>query len=749
MSARHLLPAALLAAAASLAAEPTPGARLETQLERIFSKKEYEPRTFGPAHWIAGGAAYTTVEPSTAPPGAQDVVRYETGTGKRRVVVPASLLVPGAGRPPLGIEEYTWSKDENRLLVFTNARKVWRRKTRGDYWVLDLKTRRLRKLGGDAPEASLMFAKLSPDGLRAAYVRGGDLYVEDVDTGLLVRLTQDGSETVVNGTSDWVYEEEFDLRDGFRWSADGRDIAFWRFDSSGVGLVPLVNNTDATYPTVTWLRYPKAGTPNSKVQVGVVAAAGGAPRFIDIPGGPDHYLPRMEWTVGAPGELVIQRLDRPQNTIEVWTADARTGAARKLHGEDDAAWIDVVDDWRFIAGGRDLLWSSERDGWRRLWAVPREAAPPRLLTPGAVDVMSVVGLDTSGAAYVVAAPEDATSRYLYRSRLDGYSALERVTPAGQPGTHAYVLAPDGRHAFHTWSTLDRPPVTSLVKLPSHQVVRVLEPNRAVTAALAPHLGSVEIFQVDVGDGARLDGWMLKPPGFDPAKRYPLLLHVYGDPGGVAAVNGWRGARGLFHHALAEAGYVVACVDNRGTPAPRGREWRKLAYRQVGILAARDQAAAVRRLLADRSYLDPERVGVWGWSGGGAATLHLMFRSPDLFKVGLAVAPLVDLTLYDTVYQERYTGLPQENPDAYRDGSALHVAEGLTGKLLLVHGTGDDNVHIQGTERLLNRLVELGKSFDFMEYPNRSHSISEGEGTSLHVHALLARYLTTHLPAGPR
>jgi dipeptidyl-peptidase 4 len=605
-----------------------------------------------------------------------------------------------------------------------------------------------------------------------AYVHANNLYVQNLSDWLITRLTSDGSGTIVNGTSDWVYEEEFDLRDAYRWSPDGRAIAFWRFDTQGVGQFNLINDTDTLYPVITQIPYPKAGTINSAVKIGVVdvpAPSSGAvapARFLAIPGDPrDNYLPRMEW-VGATGELgargqelIVQQLDRLQNTNDVWLGDARTGAVKKMFHDEDKAWVDVVDTWPWLPGGKELLWLSERDGWRHAWALPHDGGEPRLLTPGDFDVAEIAGVGEKGGwLYFTASPDDATRLYLFRAPLRGGSAAssagrsvpERVTPANLPGKHVYDVAPDGDFAFHTFSTFDRPPVTELVRLPSHDALRVLEDNKAVAAAAAPWTQpAAEFFRVDVGDGVTLDGWMLRPPNFDASKKWPLLMFVYGEPAGTEVVDSWRGERGLFHRALANAGYVVACVDNRGTPAPKGRAWRKIIYGRVGVLASKEQAAAVRRLLAQRSSLDPDRVASWGWSGGGSMTLNLLFRSPELYRVGMSVAPVPDQTLYDTVYQERYMGLPQDNADGYREGSPINFAEGLRGNLLLVHGSGDDNVHFQGSERLISRLVALGKPFDFMEYPNRSHAIEEGEGTSLHIHSLLARYLLEHLPAGPR
>jgi len=723
---------------------------LQARLTRIFATKELKAKTFGPARWLEGGAAYTTVEASPTVAGGKDLVRYDSATGQRRVLVSAAALVTAPGQKPLAIDDYAWSKDNQRLLIFTNTRKVWRRNTRGDYWLLELASGKLRKLGGGRPESSLMFAKLSPDGTRVAWVHESDLYVEALADGAVTRLTTDGSATIVNGTSDWVYEEEFEVRDGFRWSPDGRSIAFWWFDSSEVGRFPLLNNTDTTYPVVTWIAYPKAGTTNSAVRVGIVDAIGGAVRFVQVPGDPrDTYLPRMEWVEGS-GELMLQQMNRLQNRNDVWLADPKTGKTRRLLADQDDAWLDVVDAWRWLPGGKELLWVSERDGWRHAWAAPRDGGALRLLTPGSFDLIDVEGVSHDGFLYFGASPDDATRRYLYRVSLDGRTPPARVTPPALVGNHSYDVAPDGRYAFHTWSTADRPPTTDLVRLPSHQVVRMLEDNQALANAIAPSVASpMELFKVDIGDGVRLDGFLLKPRGFDPSKKYPLLMYVYGEPAGAQVVDAWRGDRHLFHRALADAGYVVACVDNRGTPAPRGRAWRKVVYGSVGVLATKEQTAAVRRMLAERPYLDPERVASWGWSGGGSMTLNLLFRSPDLYRVGLSVAPVPDQRLYDTIYQERYMGLPQGNPDGYRAGSPISFAEGLKGRLLIVHGSGDDNVHFQGTERLVNRLVELGKSFDFMEYPNRSHAIPEGEGTSLHIHSLLARYLLEHLPPGPQ
>ena len=725
---------------------------VKDMLRRIYASGEFAPDRFGPARWIENGAAYTTVERSAAMQDAADIVRYETATGARSVFISARQLTPAGTNEPLDFDDYAWSTDGNLLLLFTNTERVWRQNTRGDYWVLNRKTGSLKKLGGpNAPPSTLMYAKFSPAGDRVAYVRQGNVYVERLGDGKITQLTSDADSLHVNGMTDWVYEEEFDLRDGFRWSPDGSKIAYWHFDMTGLGTYYLINDTDSLYPKITPIQYPKAGTRNSAVTAGVVSADGGPTTWLKIPDDPrENYLPRMEWA--GPNELVLQRIPRLQNTDRVMLAEATTGAVRAVLTEHDSAWVDVVDDIPWLAKGTEFLWTSERDGWRHAYRVSRDGKRVTNVTPGNFDVIDVAAVDeTGGWLYYIASPDNATQRYLYRSRLDGKGNAARVSPAASAGTHFYNISPDAQWAFHTYSNFNNPSVIELVQLPTHRVVRTLVDNsrqRAAVMPLIPRPG--EFFKVPVSDGVTLDGWMIKPANFDSTKAYPLLMYVYGEPAGQTAQDSWGGGH-LWEHLIADQGYVVATVDNRGTPAPRGRAWRKVVYGAIGILSSKEQADAVRALTGSRRYLDPTRVAIWGWSGGGSSTLQALFRYPDVYQVGMSVAPVPDERLYDTIYQERYMGLLETAEDSarYNRASAVNQAEGLRGRLLVVHGSGDDNVHYQGTERLVNRLVSLGKPFDFMAYPNRSHCICEGRGTTLHVFSLLTRYLLEHLPAGPR
>ncbi len=729
-------------------------------LNDIYGNSIYRSKSFGPARWIDGGKEYTTVETSAAEPKGQEIVKYETATGARKVLVSAGQLLPPGAKQPLSIDDYVWSPDNSQMLLFTNTKRVWRLNTRGDYWLLDLATGKLKKLGGDAPESSMMFAKFSPDGKSIGFVRASNIYVQDLATGAIRALTKDGTETLINGTSDWVNEEELAIRDGFRWSPDSKSIAFWQFDTTGVGEFTLINDTAQEYPVTTRYKYPQPGTTNSAVRVGVVPASGGAPTWIDLPGDPrQHYVASIAWDENSQ-DLLLQYLNRLQNVNQVLRADVHSGKVTTFFEDSDKRWVDVVDRFaqnrasggnmvRWVNHGEGLLWLSERDGWRHAYIVSRQTGKAQLITKFEGDVMAEALVDEAGGwYYFTASPANATQQYLYRVKLDGTSpSPERVTPQDESGSHSYDIAPDGEWAFHTHSDFNHPSVTDLVHLPDSKVVRVLEANTELAAKVKALTATAsEFFEVPVSNHVTLDGWMIKPENFDPAKKYPVLVYVYGEPAGTTVTDRWSGGR-LFHAAIANEGYIVVSFDNQGTPALKGREWRKAVYGAVGVLSAAQQADAIRELARQHSFIDLDRLAVYGHSGGGSNTLNLMFRSNGLYKAGIALAPVADESHYDTIYQERYMGLPQENVQGYHDGSPINFAAGLQGHLLVIHGSGDDNVHYQGTELLINRLVELGKQFDFMEYPNRTHGITEGKGTSLHVYTLLLRYLEEHVPPG--
>lgn len=713
-------------------------------VDRIYASPEFRPTPFSPPRWLGDGSAYTTLEAPAGGTKGRDIVRYDTEKQTREVMVPASQLLRAGDSVPLDIEDYEWSKDQAQLLVFTNSKPVWRTNSRGDYWVLDRASGRLRQLGGPAKASTLMFAKFSPDGRRVGYVRENNLYIEDLASGTITQLTSDGSRTVINGTFDWVYEEELDLRDGWRWSPDGARIAYWQLTADRVRDFNLINYTDSLYSEVNPIQYPKAGEENSAARIGVVASTGGETRWLDIPGDPrNNYPARMDWADNS-SELAIQRLNRLQNTNEFMLADATTGAIRTVLVERDSAWVYLVDDLAWLDGGKRFLWVSERDGWEHAYVVSRDGKDIRLVTPGAFDVVQIVGVDGKGGwMYYIASPDDPTQRYLYRTRLSGKGKAERLSPAGQAGAHGYNVAPGGRWAMHTYGRFGTPSVTELVRLPSHAVIKTLVDNATLRARVAAlRRGPSEFFKVDIGDGVVLNGWIMKPVDFDSTRKYPILFHVYGGPGSNTVVDAWGGSQYLWHLMLTQQGYLVASVDNRGTNT-RGRDFRKIVYGQMGVIETHDQAAAARAM-GRWSYVDSTRMGIWGWSYGGFMSLNALFQAPDVYRMAIAVAPVTHWKYYDNIYTERYNGLPQDNKDGYDRGSPLTYAKQMTGQLLVVHGTGDDNVHYQNTEALVNALVAANKQFTLMTYPNRNHGIFGGN-TTRHLRTLLTNFIYDNLP----
>lgn len=661
------------------------------------------------------------------------------------LVISADDITPPGESSPLRVESYEWSPNRDKLLLFTNSERVWRYRTRGDYWVLDRSSRELRKLGGsDGAPSSLMFAKFSPDGNNVAYVRDQQVYEESLLDNSIRAVTQAHSEKIINGTFDWVYEEELSARDGFRYSKDGGSLAYWSLDTTGVRTFTMINNTDAFYPRVIEFPYPKTGQTNSACSIFVRNRGQAKHRRLSIPGDPrQHYLARMEFH--GDQHVIVQQLNRLQNENRVYRVNVLTNQFERLVVEKDDAWVDIHDEMKWFKDGRRFTWMSERNGWRQLFVYSLDSQQLHQVT-GDYDVIELVALDEgNNAAYFMASPDNATQSYLYRIKLDG-SELERITPEKQSGTHRYQISPTGKYAVHHWSSFGVPPRVELIELPSHKRLKKLETNEKLRKKLK-RLAKVkrEFLRIEIDPETTLDAWCLLPPKFDSQKKYPLLVYVYGEPAGQTVLDRWQGSGYLWHLMMAQKGYVVASIDNRGTPAPRGRDWRKCVYRRVGDLAPADQAAAVRKLLSDRPYLDASRVGVWGWSGGGSMTLNALFKYPDLYKTGISIAPVPNQRHYDTIYQERYMGLPSDNVEGYIKGSPIHFAKQLEGSLLVVHGTGDDNCHYQTTEALINELIRHGKQFSMMAYPNRSHSIREGKGTTMHLRTMMVRFLEKHLP----
>jgi dipeptidyl-peptidase-4 len=676
-----------------------------------------------------------------------------------RVILKKEQLIPAGQSKALNVHSFSFSADEKKVLLFTNAQKVWRQHTRGDYWVYDLAAKTLRPLGKGRPEASLMFAKFSPDGTQVAYVSEQNIYVETVANGTIKALTKDGNRRRINGTFDWVYEEEFFCRDGFRWSPDSKRIAYWQIDASKVKDYLMVNLVDSIYPYTNPVEYPVAGQSPSPYKMGVVDIEKGVTKWINIPGDPQqHYVPRMEWAANGQ-ELILQQLTRKQNESRLFLCQAATGQTQAIYTEKDETWIDILPlwdedyangGWDWLNEGKEFLWPSEKDGWRHLYRISRDGKKETLVTKGNYDVMEIGSIDEKGGyVYFMASPDNATQKYLYRTLLDGSGKPERLSPASQSGTHQYMLSPQGKFAYHLFSNYYTKTAAEWISLPAHKSIKGESAVEKAVAKANKNQSNLEFFKVKTSEGVEMDAWMIKPASFDPKKKYPVVFYVYTEPWGQNVKDQYGVANNfLYKGDMAQDGYIYVSIDNRGTPVPKGRAWRKSIYRKIGLVNIRDQALAAQEVLK-RPYADTSRVAVWGWSGGGSATLNLMFQFPDIYKTGIAVAAVANQLTYDNIYQERYMGLPQENKEDFIKGSPLTYAKNLKGHLLYIHGTGDDNVHYQNAEMLVNELIRHHKQFQFMPYPNRTHSISEGEGTFEHLSTLYTNFLRQYCPPGGR
>jgi len=729
--------AILLVAGAGVLQLPAPLAAQEAApgsltVERIFGSRELSGDLFA-ASWLPRGHRWTTVKTDSA--GRSEIWRVDADSGERERLVSSADLTPAGAERPLSIESTSFSADGKRLLLFTDAQRVWRSRTRGRYYVFDLADRSLTALS--SASGWQMFAKFSPDGRKVAFVRDHDLFVVDLKDGSERQLTTDGSENLINGTTDWVYEEELGLRDAFRWSPDGKRIAYWQLDQSAVGRFELIDQT-SLYPTVGIVRYPKAGQPNSSVRVGSLEVESGRTTWFDTGDRKDIYLARMDWT-GDGDQVAIQRMNRHQDTLQVLLGDAKTGRTRVILTETDDAWVDVNNDYRWVDGGKRLVWPSERDGHRHLYLYDRRGKLLRQLTRGAWDVAGLDGVDKKGHVYFTAGVESPLVRAIYAVRLDG--SKDPVQLAGGRGTHGATFSADFKFFFDRHSSFGTPPTVTL-RASNGTEVRVLSDNAELMARLDTlGLREPETQILHAQDGTPLNAYIIRPTDFDPERKYPVLMYVYGGPGSQTVLDRWMGRRYLWHEMLARRGILVVSVDNRGTGA-RGRAFKKQTYLHLGAMESADQLAVVHQL-AELPYVDPARIGIWGWSYGGYMTLLTTLLSDGAIAAAVSVAPVTDWKLYDTIYTERYMRTPEENPEGYRDGAPLTYADRLKSKLLLVYGTGDDNVHPQNSVRMVQALENANKQFNMRLYPNKTHSISGGL-TQVNLFGLITNFIMERL-----
>jgi dipeptidyl-peptidase 4 len=705
------------------AATPQQSAQPQTQLrpltvETIWGDANLSGSLTRGIEWTPDSKQFSYF--NDAPPGRTHEGRSElwiteVASGKSRVLVSAEKLesllpAPEKKTQATGLgrrapSQYQWAPNGAALLFQGANALVW----------LDLNTQTPRTLVSGKEE--IANPKISPDGHYVSFVRGHNLWLVGVADGKERALTQGGTEEIRKGELDWVYPEELDIATAYWWAADSSAIAYLEMDERKVAKYPLVEFSspegDADEE-----RYPPAGGANPVVRVFVAPVSGGEPRALDTGENPDVYLARVDWLTDSK-HVAIQRLNRAQTVLDLLVADISTGETRTLLTEKDQYWINISDDLHFLKDGKRFLWSSERSGYRHLYLYDLDGKQLAQLTKGDWEVTGVDGIDESkGLVYFTGTAKSPLERHLFRVSFDGSAVASRITI--HDGTHGIDMAPDASVFVDTYSDSMNPPRQDLVRADGSRL-RVINENKVPELA-ALHLPPVQFLTVKSHDGIMLNAMMIKPPDFDASKKYPVIVHTYGGPHAQVVLNDWGGRTFLWHELMAEKGFIIFSLDNRGSWG-RGHVFEEPIHFRLGAQELSDQRDGVA-YLKSLPYVDPQRIGIWGWSYGGHMTLHAMFEDPQDFKVGFAGGPVTDWHFYDTIYTERYLGLLPEREQSYIESSPIKTVGGLRGKLLIAHGTGDDNVHFANTLSLIDKLIEAGKYVEVMPFPGRGHGVSD-------------------------
>jgi len=678
-------------------------------------------------NWFKSGSKYSALKDG-------NIEVYDIRTGQR-----VSTLLEGSrlriDTMQIDIQNYTLSPDETQLLIETGIEPIYRRSSRAFFYLFNLKTGKLQPI---MPGKKIYLASFSPDGKKVAFGFENNLYLHDVASGKEQSITSSGKlNELIHGSSDWVYEEEFEFWKAFHWSPDSRKIAFLSFDEKDV---PSYNMQmwGGLYPKDYRFKYPKAGEKNSRVDVSVYDVESGKTLSIDEGAENDQYIARMQWTRN-PGLLSVRRMNRLQNRIELLHIDAAGGKVQVVLTENSNTFHEINDDLRYLENGKEFIWSSDRTGFQHLYLYSMEGKEIRPITSGNWEVSSFLGIDEKkGQLYFMSTEDGSIQRQLYTISVSG-SGKKKLSLGS--GTHSVSFNPDFSYYIDEYSSASSPPVTTLYQANGKQV-KVLEANKALTDRLSAfRISPKEFMEITTDAGVKLNAWIIRPADFSPQKKYPVLMHCYGGPGHQTVTDAWGGADFFWYQLLASKGYVIVSVDNRGTGG-KGSAFRKSTYAQLGKLECEDQVAAAR-WIGKQSWADASRIGIWGWSFGGYLTSLCLTKGADVFKTGIAVAPVTNWRFYDSIYTERYLKLPGENASGYDDNSPVTHADKLKGNYLLVHGTGDDNVHFQNAVSMVNALVKANRPFESAYYPNRNHGIYGGS-TRLHLYSKMTSFILEKL-----
>lgn len=698
------------------------------EFEHLFDGT-FSPNSVQNVRWMNDGQYYTATEENA-------IVRYNIVDGSRSVLFEGSSHSVSGHEDGIKIEGYQFSADEKKILIKTDVEQIWRRSTRENYYVFDLKNQQTKKL--TSSEGKQQYAELSPKGDKAAFVRDNNLFWADLDSGNETQITEDGEfNKIINGASDWVYEEEFGFAKAWFWSPEGNRIAFYRFDEERVSEF-FMTQWGSLYPEEVEFKYPKAGEENSIVTIHVYHLDSDEITTMEIGEEDDQYIPRINWTKDN-NQLAIRRMNRLQNKLELLFANVVSGSSKVILTEESSAWVDIHDNLHFLDNGKQFITTSEKDGFNHVYLYDMSGKQLEQVTKGNWEVTNLIGHDEkSYRLYYQSTEESPLQRHLYSIRVDG-KRKKKLTNGD--GWHGINMSRDFKFYIDNYSDFDKPSVITLYS-GEDKKVRTIEANDNLREKIEEYNFQMkEYFTLDVNN-VTLNAYMITPPDFNSSNKYPVLMHVYGGPGSQTVTRNFdSGQNAIWHQYLANQGYIIVSVDNRGTGA-RGRDFEKQTYKKLGQLEIADQIAAAKAL-TEMPFVDENRIGMWGWSYGGYMSSLALTDGSDVFSTAIAVAPVTHWRLYDTIYTERFMQTPQLNPEGYNQGSPLVKASQIKGKYLLVHGTGDDNVHFQNSVEMVNALVAANVDFETMFYPNRNHGIYGGS-TREHLFKLMTNFILENL-----
>jgi dipeptidyl-peptidase-4 len=697
----------------------------EVTLENIWKTYDFYPKSVSGFNSMQDGNYYSKLDKKGD---NSQINKYSFRSGqKTRTLVDSKNI-------EIDINDYTFSKDEKKVLFANETEKIYRYSSKSIYHIYNLKAKKLEKLSDD----KVMYADFSPSGDKVAYVNSNNLFVKDLSNGRTIQITTDGKlNQIINGATDWVYEEEFGLTQAFFWSPDGKKIAFYKFDEREVKEFSMDMFNAELYPSQYQFKYPKAGEENSKLSIHIYNIDDEKTTTISL-NKSYEYIPRMNWTKSN-DLLYVLAMNRHQNELDFILYNTTNSSSEILFSENDKYYIDVHDNTTFTDDGQSLIWTSEKSGFNHIYLVNLENGQSQQVTTGNWEVTKYHGMNQDdNKVFYTSNEEGAINKSLYRINLDGSN---KTKLSEDLGTHSSTFSNGMKYYSNTYSTADTPPYISLHNHTGKKI-RVLEDNADLSTKMEEFdLTKKDFFSFTTSEDIELNGWMIKPSDFDPNKRYPVFMFLYGGPGSQQVVNSWGWFNYFWYQHLAQKGYIVACVDNRGTGG-RGAEFKKMTYLQLGKYETIDQIEA-NRYLAKLPYIDENRIGIQGWSYGGYMSSLAITKGADVFKTAIAVAPVTNWRYYDNIYTERYMRTPQENASGYDDNSPINHVDSLKGNYLLIHGTADDNVHVQNTYEMVSALIKANKQFDLFIYPDKNHGIYGGN-TRLHLYKLMTDYILENL-----